>query len=157
VRAVYAIDLSRGALECARILNSSPSITFLHTTQLSEIEDCSIDLAYSFAVIQHVTDSVFREILTAMRRKLRKGGRLIIHIALGEHNWKREQDWRLDTSLEGRLKWRYGLNCFKRNEEAVRGTCESAGCTAIVIQPMQERCPEQFDEVCTQHLIYAVK
>lgn len=74
VRTVYGIDLSRGVLECARILNSSSNITFLQTTQLSEIENSSIDLVYSFAVIQHVTDSIFRTILTAMLSKLKKGG-----------------------------------------------------------------------------------
>jgi len=157
VRTVYGIDLSRGVLECARILNSSSTITFLHTTQLSEIEDCSIDLVYSFAVIQHVTDSIFRKILTAMRSKLKEGGKFIIHIALDEDNWEREEDWRRDASLEGRLKWKYALNCFKRNEEDVRGMFESAGYTSIVIQPMKELCPEKFDDVCTQHLICAVK
>lgn len=157
VRTVYGIDVSRGVLECARILNSSSTITFLHTTQLSEIEDCSIDLVYSFAVIQHVTDSIFRQILTAMRSKLKKGGKLIIHIVLDEDNWKSEQDWRRDTSLKGRLKWKYGLNCFKRTGEDVRGMFESTGYTSIVIQPMKELCPEEFDDICTHHMICAVK
>ena len=157
VRTVYAIDLSRGVLECARILNSAPNITFLHTTQLDEIEDCSIDLVYSFAVVQHVTDSIFGKILAAMFSKLKKGGKLIIHIILDEDNWKTEQDWRQDTSLKGRLKWKHGLRCFKRNEQDVRGMLESAGYTSIVIQPMKELCREKFDEVCTQHLIFAVK
>jgi len=157
VRTVYGVDLSRGALECARILNSSPTITFLHTTRLSEIEDCSIDIAYSFAVIQHVTDSAFGKILTAVRSKLKQGGRLIIHTALDEDGWRSEEDWRRDTSLEGRLRWKYGLHCFNRDGEAVTGMCEMAGYTSIVIQPMQDLCPENFDEVCTQHLICAVK
>lgn len=157
VHTVYAIDLSRGALECGRILNGSSNISFLHVTQLSEIEDCSMDIVYSFAVIQHVTDAIFKEILVTMRNKLKQGGKLIIHIVLEGDNWKMERDWKQDTSLRGRLKLKYGLNCFKRNEDDVRGMLESVGYTSITIQPMQELCPENFDDVCTQHLIYAVK
>jgi SAM-dependent methyltransferase len=157
VRRVYGIDLSRGVLECARIFNSGSNITFLHTTQLSEIEDCSIDLVYSFAVIQHVTDLVFRTILTAMRSKLKKGGELIIHIVLDEDNRTTERGGRQDMSLEERLKLKYGLNYFKRHEEDVRGMLESAGYTWIGIQPLKQLCPEEFDDVCTQHLIRAIK
>lgn len=68
-----------------------------------------------------------------------------------------EQDWRRDTSLKGRFKWKYGLNCFKRNEADVMRLLESAGYSSIVIQPMKELCPEKFDDVCAQHLIFAVK
>jgi len=157
VRTLYGVDLSRGVLECARILNSSPISAFLHTTQLSEIKDSSVDLIYSFAVIQHVTDSIFGKILTTMLNKLKKGGKLLIHIVLEEDNWRMEQDWRRDMTLKGRLKWKYGLNCFKRSEERVREMLASAGFASIVIQPMKELCPEKFDDVCTQHLIRAVK
>jgi 2-polyprenyl-3-methyl-5-hydroxy-6-metoxy-1,4-benzoquinol methylase len=157
VRTLYAVDLSRGVLECARILNSSPNSTFIHTTQLREIEEGSIDLIYSFAVIQHVTDAIFKMILATMYEKLKKGGKLIIHVVIDEENWRMEQDWRRDMTVKGRLKWKYGLNCFKRNEEDVKGMLVSAGFTSIVLQPMQELCPERFDDVCTQHLIRAVK
>ena len=157
VRTVYGIDLSRGVLECARILNSSPTVNYVHTTQLGRIEDCSVDLVYSFAVIQHVTDEVFMKILTDVHSKLKDGGEVAIHIVLDGDNWKREEDWRRDASLRGRMKWRYGLNCFKRNEQDVRRMLEAADYQSIVIQPMRELCPEEFDDVCTQHLIRAVK
>jgi hypothetical protein len=96
-------------------------------------------------------------ILATMYEKLKKGGKLIIHVVIDEENWRMEQDWRRDMTVKGRLKWKYGLNCFKRNEEDVKGMLVSAGFTSIVLQPMQELCPEKFDDVCTQHLIRAVK
>lgn len=155
--AVYGVDLSRGVLECARTINGSTNITFLHTSQLEEIKDDSIDLVYSFAVIQHVTDYVFVRILDAMSRKLKKGGKLLIHIVLDGDVWKTEQDWKRDTSLKGRLKLKCGLNFFKRDENDVRSMLESAHYTSIVIQSMRELCPEKFDDVCDQHLVCAVK
>ncbi len=157
VRKVYGVDLSKGVLECARIINGSSNTTYLHTTQLSEIEGGSLDLVYSFAVVQHVTDSVLKDILVAMHGKLKEGGKLIVHIVIDEEKWKIEKEWRRDISLRGRLKWKYGLNCFKRDGEDVRKMFESAGYTSVVIQPMKELCPEQYDDVQAQHLIHAVR
>jgi len=158
VRAVYAIDLSRGVLECARILNESSNITFLHTTELEQIEDASIDLVYSFAVVQHVTDSILVDILTSMSSKLKKGGRVLLHAALEEGDRvTADRERRPDTTLKGWLKSKYGLNYIERYKDDVRGTLESLGYTSIVIRPMQELCPESFDEICTQSMVYAVK
>lgn len=157
VRQVYAVDLSRGALECARILNGAPNIIFLHTSQVSEIPDSTVDLVYSFAVIQHVTDAIFRDILAMLLRKLKPGGQLLIHLVLEDAQWRSEEDWRSDKSVKGQLRLKYALHCFKRTAEEMRGMLESAGCRAIVIRPMQELCPENFDDVCTQHLVSALK
>ncbi|MEP6672096.1 MAG: class I SAM-dependent methyltransferase [Chthoniobacter sp.] len=157
VRQVYAVDLSAGVIECARILNGAPNITFLPTAQLDEIPDAAVDLVYSFAVIQHVTDAVFREILATMLRKLKPGGQLLIHIVLDDAHWRREEDWKGDRSVTGRLRLKYALNCFRRTAADVTGMLESAGCREIVIRPMQEWCPEPFDDVCTQHLVSALK
>jgi 2-polyprenyl-3-methyl-5-hydroxy-6-metoxy-1,4-benzoquinol methylase len=157
VRSVYGVDLSSGVVACARILHTASNITFLQTTQLGRIEDGSVDLVYSFAVVQHVTDAVFRQILTALFDKLKSGGKLLIQIVLDEDHWRSEQDWKQDESLKGRLKWKYALNSFKRKEEDVRDLLETAGFKSVVIQPMRDLCPENFDDVCTQHLVRAVK
>ena len=157
VRTVYAVDLSRGALECGRILNAAPNIEFLPTTELQKITDGSVDLVYSFAVIQHVADEVFRQILTAMFAKLKTGGKVLIQVVLDEEHWKTEQDWKDDESLRGRVKLKYALNAFKRTEEDVRALLAAAGFRSIVFSPMQEFCPEKFDDVCTLDLVTAVK
>jgi len=157
VRAVYGVDVSQGVLACARILNGAPNVTFLHTTQLGQIADLSIDIAYSFAVIQHLTDAVLENVLAVLNDKLKKGGKLVVHVVLDDASWKTEEEWRRDTSLKGRVKWKYGLNCFQRNQQAFRGMLETEGYSSIVIQPIQELCPETFDDICTQHLVCAVK
>ena len=157
VRTVYAIDLARGTLQCARILNSSDNITYLHTTQLNRIDDASIDLVYSIAVVQHVTDSVFATILAAMHRMLKSGGKLVMHIALHDAGWKTEEDWVRDTSLLGNLKYKYSLHMFNRTEQSVRTLLEAAGFSAIDISPVSDVCPDDFDDVCRQHLILAAK
>ncbi|HUR20353.1 MAG TPA: class I SAM-dependent methyltransferase [Vicinamibacterales bacterium] len=157
VGAVYGIDVSQGVLECARILNATPNVTFLHTTQLADVADRSIDIAYSFAVFQHLTDEVLVTVLAALHDKLKDGGKLIVHVVLDDDAWKMEEQWRQDTSLKGRVKWKVGLNCFSRNEQAFRAMLEAAGFSSIVTQPIQALCPERFDDICTQHLVCAVK
>jgi len=157
VRHIYAIDLARGTLQCARILNSSGNVTYLHTTQLNRIDDASIDLVYSIAVVQHVTDSVFATILATMHRVLKNGGKLVMHIALHDAGWKTEQDWVRDTSLLGTLKYKYSLHMFNRTEQSVRTFLEAAGFSAIEISPVSDLCPDDFDDVCRQHLILAAK
>lgn len=153
---VYAVDLSSGVLECARILNGKPNITFLDVGQLNEIKDNTIDLVYSFAVFQHVTDEILEGILSAMIKKLKKGGKLVFHIVLDDDNWLREQDWSRDLSLKGRLKMKYGLNCFAREEKKVKDMLESLGYTSIAIRSLKDLCLDNFDDICTQHLICAI-
>jgi cyclopropane fatty-acyl-phospholipid synthase-like methyltransferase len=152
---VYGVDISRGVLECARVINSAPNVSFLHTTGMADLDDATIDLAYSIAVAQHLTDSVLQRALDTLRRKLKPGGRLLLHIVLDATGWRTEEEWRRDVSLAGRLKLKYGLNCFTRSEQRVRDMLEDAGFESIVVQSMRDICPEPFDDVCTQHLVCA--
>jgi hypothetical protein len=91
-----------------------------------------------------------------MHGKLKKEGVLLIHVILDGDNWRTEQDWRQDKSLIGRLKWNYGLHCFKRNKDDLLRMLEATGYTSVVIQKVDELCPEVFDDICTQHLVRAV-
>ena len=40
--------------------------------------------------------------------------------------WRTEDQWKADTSLQGKIKYKYGLHCFGRTEQAhidaVKGT-----------------------------------
>lgn len=157
VRKVYGTDISQGVLACAEILHGSPSVAFVHTSRLDAVPDDSLDLAYSFAVIQHVSDSILRGILTTIFRKLKAGGRILIHVVLDASNWKTEDEWRSDTSALGRLRLKFALNCFKRSEYAVREIFESAGFQQIVVRRIDEMCSDNFDDVCTQHMVSALK
>jgi hypothetical protein len=57
--------------------------------------------------------------------------------------------------MTGRLKLKYGLNCFTRSERRVRDMLEKAGFESIVVRSIRDMCPEPFDDVCAQHLVCA--
>jgi 2-polyprenyl-3-methyl-5-hydroxy-6-metoxy-1,4-benzoquinol methylase len=55
VASVDAVDISRGVLACARVINSRPNITYQTPGQfLAGDAPAQIDVTYSFAVIQHL-------------------------------------------------------------------------------------------------------
>jgi SAM-dependent methyltransferase len=154
-KTVYGIDLSLGVLECARVLNGAPNASFLQTADIAEIGDATIDLAYSVAVAQHLTDSALERVLETIRRKLKPAGKLLLHIVLDAEGWRTEEEWRRDVSIAGRMRLKYGLNCFTRGEKRVREVLEAAGFVSIMVRPMRDICREPFDDVCTQHLVCA--
>lgn len=119
VEKTYACDISTGAINCAQILNKAENIEYLIADEkgLAKINDESLGAIFSFAVIQHLTDEVFELVLKNSRRKLKKGGKIIFHIQLDDEIWKPEEDWKADTSLRGKLKYKYGLHCFGRTKE----------------------------------------
>ena len=61
---------------------------------LAKIDDETIDAIYSYAVAQHLTDEVFEIVLENCRQKLRRGGKLILHIQLNDGVWQPEKEWR---------------------------------------------------------------
>ena len=155
VTAVYGVDISSGVLECARIVNDAPNASYLHTADLAAVADGTVDLAYSFAVAQHLTDCALASMLATIRKKLKPSGQLLLHIVLDLSGWRTEDEWRRDASFAGRLKLKYGLNCFTRSEQRVRAMLETAGYESIVVRPIRDICPEPFDDLCTQHLVSA--
>ena len=78
-----------------------------------------MDVAYSIAVIQHLTDSVFEQVLKTIYSKIKDGGIILLHIVVEEPNWRTERDWQNDRTIKGRMKLNYGLNCFSRRKQAV--------------------------------------
>ena len=154
---VYGVDISRGALACARVLNGAPNASFVHTADLADIGDATIDVAVSVAVAQHLTDAVLERVLDTVHRKLKPSGRILLHIALDADGGRTEEEWRRDVTLAGRLKLKYGLNCFTRSEPQVRNMLEAAGFGSIEVRSMRVICPEPFDDVCTQHLVCATR
>jgi SAM-dependent methyltransferase len=158
VAKVLGVDVSKGVLECARILNNAGNIIYLHTTQLGQLQPGSVDLVYSFAVIQHVTDQVFDEILAASHRALNdNNGRIILHVVVDQQGWRNENEWITDKSIKGRVKLKYGLNCFNRSSESVVRMLEKHGFSSVCLQPIDRLCDEDFDDICKQHLVSAVK
>ena len=156
---VYAIDISRGALECAKILNGADNIKYLYALndEKEQIADESLDAVYSFAVIQHVTDEVLREILAFCFRKLKSGGRLILQVQLEESGWRTEEEWKSDKSLAGRVRLSQGLNCFARTAETISAMVSEACFRDIEFKNVSEMVSENFDDICRTQILLANK
>jgi SAM-dependent methyltransferase len=152
---VIACDISAGVLACASIINHADNIAYRRVGggHGIPVDDDSIDLAYSFAVFQHVTDKVLQSILDEFRRVMKPGATAVCHIVLDAAGWKSESYWRADTSLKGRLKWQIGLHCFSRTQEGFEQMLTAAGLRLVRITPVSElvKNPSE-DDIEKQHL-----
>jgi len=157
VRKIYALDISAGALECARILNSEPNIEYILADEsgLDSIPDILADAVYSFAVVQHLGHEALEEMLAVCRRKLRPGGKLLLHIQLSDEIWSTEEDWKSDRTLKGKIKNRYGLHCFGRSEEEYRELISNAGFDNIELRPLADFFPKRQRELASQRWLIA--
>jgi ubiquinone/menaquinone biosynthesis C-methylase UbiE len=155
VKWVYACDISRGVLECAGIINGAPNIRYIYSGEsgFSLIEDSSLDLAYSFAVIQHVRESVIKSIFHVAGRKIKPGGRCLFQVQLDDGKWKQESACAEDQTVGGRLRFKYGLNFFPRSEAFFRDTAAEAGFSLVAARPVSELLNQPFDDIYYQHII----
>jgi len=62
---VLAVDISCGTIACAKELNNSDNISYYTNDGkgLSMLNASSVDLIYSFAVVQHLHEELFEKIL----------------------------------------------------------------------------------------------
>lgn len=84
VFAVVGTDVSRGALACARALSPAENVTYLlqPADSLRGIDDGSLDLVCSFAVLQHLTRERLVALAREIRRVLKPGGMALCHVPL---------------------------------------------------------------------------
>jgi SAM-dependent methyltransferase len=149
VATVEAVDISTGVLACAHVLNGASNINYETPTQFARRTDLA-DLAYSFAVVQHMSDAALVDALVVLRRRLRPYGTLLVHFVLPEDGWRTEQEWRGDKTLKGRVKLRIGLNCFGRSAGAMTGLLNQAGFDDVRIEALARRTNVE-DGIATQH------
>ncbi|MGA8365702.1 MAG: class I SAM-dependent methyltransferase [Candidatus Acidiferrales bacterium] len=156
---VYACDIAHGVIACAEILNGLPNINYVVIPKSGKIPvpTGAVDLACSFAVVQHVTDQVLTGILQEISRVLKPGAKFLCHVVLDDQAWKSETVWRSDTSLKGRLKWHIGLHCFGRNASSIARQFETAGFANLTIVPVADFGLANGDDICSQHLCIAEK
>ena len=156
---VYAADISPGALACARILNPAENLDYIAANKagMDAIANETIDAVTSFAVLQHVSDDIYELILRGFRQKLKPGGRLILHIQLLGGAWKTEEEWLSDRSVRGRLKLRCGLHCFARPPESHLEMIARSGFVDARIESIADIVTNDFDDICSQHLLTASK
>jgi SAM-dependent methyltransferase len=154
VNQVFACDISEGVIECAKVLNGAPNIQYLVVPASGKLplRDAFVDIVYSFAVIQHVTDEVFDEILGTFYHLLKDGGTALCHIVVDQPTWKSEAESRSDATLHGKLLWHLGLYCFSRSKEDVVKRIIVAGFSKPEVFLIREIANILGDDIEDQHL-----
>jgi SAM-dependent methyltransferase len=153
---IYACDISDGVLACARVINPAANVEYMNVADLPGDLLGRADLVYSFAVAQHLSDSILAGALAAMSAVLRTNGTLLLHVVIDSPGWNTEAEWLKDDSLNGRLKMRFGLHCFSRSRQQATGLVAAAGLAVESIQPMCDYLSVD-DDLATQHLLIARK
>ena len=156
---VYGCDISEGVLACAEILNSAPNLFFVRANDegLKSIAAGSIDVVFSYAMVQHLSDEIFDHVLESCRKKLKNGGRIVMHVQLDDPAWKTEDEWRSDASMHGRLKLKYGLNCFARTAAMHKAIVESRGFVDAQIENLASFLHDDPQDLSTQAILTATK
>ncbi len=156
---VFACDISSGALDCARVLNSAGNLTYVFADDngLAQIADESLDAVISLAVVQHLSHDAYEKLLATCFRKLKHGGQIVLHVQLEEGVWKNEDTWKDDHSIKGRLKYSCGLHNFGRPQAEHLDMAKAAGFADPVIEPLSPLFPEGFEDIGEQHLLSAAK
>jgi SAM-dependent methyltransferase len=147
---VDAVDISSGVLACAKALNGRPNISYLRPDELRQ-EPETVDLAYSFAVVQHLRTELLVDMLGLLADKLRPDGNLLLHFAVpGQGGWRTEAEWTADQSIVGRAKLRYGLNCFGRSVSEMEALVSGSGFTDVAIRSLSGSVTVPGDDDITQ-------
>jgi SAM-dependent methyltransferase len=99
VRSVLAVDVSRGVIDITRALEHPANVEFIANRRddLAFIDSGSLDLVFSFVVLQHLTPGQVERFLGEFHRVLRPGGTAVLQIKLREQDQQRynpgEGDW----------------------------------------------------------------
>jgi SAM-dependent methyltransferase len=151
---VDALDISRGVLACARVLNGLPNICYQTPAEFRA--EGLVDLAYSFAVVQHLRTEALVRALGVLAAALRPDGRLLLHFAVaGELGYRTEGQWMTDGSLAGRARLRYGLNCFGRSPAEMVDLVTRCGFGDVATHPLGGSVTLPGDDIPNQHVLTA--
>jgi len=156
---VYACDISPGTIACAQVLNPADNLEYTTADEagLQQVPDGGVDSVISLNMVQHLGVQTYDRVLGYMSRKLRPGGKLILHIQLTDPGWRSEAEWLADRSIKGRLKYRFGIHCFSLAAEKHEEMAARHGFTDISIKPVAEYTDHWFDDIGAQHILMARK
>lgn len=158
-RKLYALDISDGVLLCANTINHRENLSYLNVLKAgaNSIPDNSIDLIYTFAVLQHVSAKLVDDIFHLFYKKLKVNGKALIQVQLLDPDWKTEDEWIADSSLIGKFKYKYGLNCFSNTLSFYQEKLANNKLNFLSTVEMKELLPYAFDDIYGQQLIIAEK
>ena len=148
VRSVWATDVSRGVIECARRLNPASNIRYCtnHSSDLRSIGDASVDFVCSFAVVQHLRTEQTMEFFREFFRVLRPEGRGMLHF-ISQENCECLDQGLLSSCTDTRLKLR--IVYYRREDIAVM--LDRAGMTSIEVHDIS-RLADISDDIGKQQL-----
>src|ERR1700744_2209612 len=86
---VDAVDISRGVLACARELNGRPNIDY-RTPDEFRASGGPGGVAYSFAMVQHLSTQVLEQVLAQLAAAVRPGVVLLLSVATAKHGYRTE-------------------------------------------------------------------
>jgi len=143
-RLVYGVDISCGVIACAKYLNPANNLLYLvnNRNDLSMLGDSSVDLIYSFAVVQHLSEELFEKYLREFFRILTPKGKIICHIAIA-NGTPNIHDKELPKTFE--------LYFTFRSFENVRRRIINTGFRELKFIPIKQISDVQ-DDIVEQHL-----
>lgn len=151
VERTVAVDVSRGAIACARQLNDASNIAFKVNLgpRLDGIDSHSVDLVYSFAVFQHLSREQSLQYLAEFARILKPGAKALCHFIIQGRPEKKNDD------VVGSSRWSL-VNRYKVRLVAYAATelhdmvaqADFAQCTIVPISEVAKL----NDEIGSQHL-----
>jgi 2-polyprenyl-3-methyl-5-hydroxy-6-metoxy-1,4-benzoquinol methylase len=149
VKKVTAVDISCGVIECAKVLNNSHNIFYYinNGKDLSNINDCSLDLIYSFAVVQHLSDELFKGFLQEFFRVLKPNGKVICHIIIGDKRFEHSSFFKKNINLR----------FVERPENDVRDIIQDSGFIDVDFIPVKRIADLNDDDISKQHLFVSSK
>jgi ubiquinone/menaquinone biosynthesis C-methylase UbiE len=149
---LFAVDISCGAIACARVLNPADNVTYRVNDgrSLSTVDDESIDLIYSFVVVQHLSDELLDGFLKEFHRVLKPGGAILCHAAL-EDVTPRADSSLPSASVLSRLEQTFRLRTVYRSAAELSEKITGSGFSNPTVQPIAEICDIQ-DDIAAQHL-----
>jgi SAM-dependent methyltransferase len=86
VRRMIAVDVSRGVIAISRALDHPPNVEYIANRgdDLAFLDAASLDLVFSFVVLQHLTPGQVKSFLAEFYRVLKPGGKAVLQIKLRE-------------------------------------------------------------------------
>jgi len=150
VKKVLAVDISCGVIACAKELCNSENI-FYYTNEGRSLSSLfsNINLVYTFATVQHLSEELFELVLREIFRILKPQGKVLCHVALIDacHNGLAYAK----TTIFKRFQKRFALRMISRTLDDVKLRIKRSGFNDPVIMPLKQICDIE-DDIGRQHI-----
>lgn len=149
---VLAVDVSCGVIACAKELNNADNISYYTNDgkSLYMLEGSSIDLIYSFAVVQHLSEELFEETLRESFRVLKPQGKVVCHVVLGDKPHT-ELEYKESSFISRYLRKKFSLRMVYRSPEDVNQKIINTGFKNPTLIPVKQISNIE-DTIAEQHL-----